>query len=485
MITHQPVNNHEDLLKVVDGILGEAGLDRNDTGGKVTFAGLDPIRPTVLKVGAASAIVAAANSIASAIIWKMRGGEGQDIHVDLRNAYVIQSCWQDVLADCTTINGVSVMSGQNLTIPPSLFPTKDDRWMVISSPYPASFHKVLNVLNCGMDLDQIRQATRKWNAAELEAACQNAGTPVVMVRTQDEYRAEEQYEHHAGTPLVKIEKIGDSDPEPLGPAERPLSGIRALGMVHVVAGPSILRELAHHGADSLNLNTPDWLELPYIYYNCDAGTRQAFLDARIDKNRPKVYSLVKDADIFVENLRPGRIDAEGYSAQELAAYRPGIIYVSVKVCASTGPWSNWLGFDQNAGAVSGLLTEEGTKDRPLFPHGPNVICDFLTGYLATMGAKAALIRRAQEGGSYKVTVTLTQTAMYMLSLGLIDKNMLLDLDSLGEEHQRLEPNLQSGQTPLGDYTRLGSQVEMSKTPEYWADPMIWPIGSCKPEWLPR
>ena len=77
MITHQPVNNHDDLLKVVDGLLAEAGLDRKDTGGKVTFAGMDPIRPTVMKVGCASAAVAAGNAIASAIIWKARAGESQ------------------------------------------------------------------------------------------------------------------------------------------------------------------------------------------------------------------------------------------------------------------------------------------------------------------------------------------------------------------------------------------------------------------------
>jgi hypothetical protein len=63
--------------------------------------------------------------------------------------------------------------------------------------------------------------------------------------------------------------------------------------------------------------------------------------------------------------------------------------------------------------------------------------------------------------------------------------MLLDLESLGEEHQPLKPNLVTGQTGYGEFTRLGSQVEMSKTPEFWADPIINPIGSSKAEWLPR
>src|SRR6188472_3035736 len=91
MRTHQPVNNHDDLLRVVDGLLEELGLDRRDTGGEVTFAGLDPLRPTVLKTGAASAAIASAGAIASAILWRMRGGEAQDIHVDLRKAYTYQS----------------------------------------------------------------------------------------------------------------------------------------------------------------------------------------------------------------------------------------------------------------------------------------------------------------------------------------------------------------------------------------------------------
>jgi hypothetical protein len=49
--THQPVTNHEDLLGVVDGLLEDMGLDRRDAGGTVSFAGLDPLRPTVLKTG--------------------------------------------------------------------------------------------------------------------------------------------------------------------------------------------------------------------------------------------------------------------------------------------------------------------------------------------------------------------------------------------------------------------------------------------------
>jgi len=490
MITHQPVNNHDDLLKVLDGLLEEAGLNRKDLGGTLTFAGMDPIRPTGLKVGSAAAAITGANAVASSLIWKMRSGEGQEIHIDLRKAYVHHSAWQDTLAKCTLINGTPHMMGGSVGgagggAGTHILPTRDGRFVVFTSLYAASTERVMQLLNSGTLPDQLEQATRKWDAADLEKAAQDAAVPLVMCRTREEYEGTEQYQHHKATPLIHVEKIGDSDPEPLGPAERPLSGIRALGMVHVVAGPTVLRQLAAQGADCLNLNTLDWVEAPNIYWQCDAGVRQTYLDARIDSNHKPIYELIKGADIFVENLRPHLAAQQGYSAEFLTKFRPGIIYVEIKLNGPTGPWADWMGYDFNAAGLTGMLCDLGSPDQPQAPHGPNVICDFLTGYMATIGAQAALMRRATEGGSYKVSVNLSQTVMFEQSLGLVDKNTLLDLKNMGEEHQPLEPVLQTGQTAFGEFTRLGSQIEMSKTPEYWADPIIHPIGSSKPEWLPR
>jgi len=486
MITHQPVNTHEDLLKVIDGLMEEVGLDRSDLGGEMTFAGMDPIRPTGLKVGSAAATITGANALASALIWKHRTGEGQDIHIDLRKAYVSQSAWQDTLAHCTLINGTPHMvSGGVGNFGNHILPTKDGRFGMLVSLYASNSRSIMQLLDCGLLPRQLEQATMKWNAADLEKAAQDAGVTLTMVRTPEEYAATEQYQHNAAAPLIKIEKIGDSDPVPLGPAARPLSGIRALGMVHVVAGPTVLRQLAAQGADCLNLNTLNWIEEPQLYWQCDAGTRQTWLDARIDGNRKKIYKLAQEADVFVQNLKPGEAAEQGFSAQQLAELRPGIICVDMALNQPTGPSGHWVGYDFNGGAITGLFSQLGTPDQPRTPHGVQVVCDFLTGYLATIGVQAALLRRATEGGSYRVTTTLAQTIMFEQSLGLVDKQTLLNLDELGDEHKPLPPNLQTGPTAFGEFTRLGSQIEMSKTPEYWEDPILWPIGSSKPEWLPR
>lgn len=485
MFDYQPVNNHEDLQAVVDGLLQEAGLHRNDFGGQLTFTGMDPIRPTHIKVGCVSAAVASANSIASAIIWKKRSGKSQDIHVDLRKAYAIQSPWQDTLINCTLVNGTRQMMGGNVgELGSHILPTRDGRHVILTSLYSSNTERIMRLLDSGTLPKQLERATRKWDAVDLENAAQDASVPLVICRTRKEFEATEQYQRHAAAPLIHIEKIGDSKPEPFPPGSRPLSGIRVLGMVHVVAGPAVLRQLGAQGADCLNLNTLNWIEQPTMYWQTQAGTREAYLDARVDGNRKAVYNLVKDADVFVENLRPHLADQQGFSAETLAQYRPGIIYVKIKLNTPSGPWADWMGYDFTAAGLCGMLCDIGSSDQPQLPHGVNVVCDFLTGYLGSIGVQAALLRRAEEGGSYLVTVTLTQTVMFEQALGLVENSALFDMENLGPEHQPQQPNLQTGQTAFGEFTRLGSQVDMSETPEYWADPIISPVGSSKPEWLP-
>ena len=103
--------------------------------------------------------------------------------------------------------------------------------------------------------------------------------------------------------------------------------------------------------------------------------------------------------------------------------------------------------------------------------------------LAT-GIQAALLRRAREGGSYKVSVSLAQVCTWLMSLGLVPKNDLLDLKSMGPEHQAMKPNTQSGETAYGDTTIIAEQVEMSLTPPRWRDPIVSIPGSSYLEWLP-
>jgi len=239
--------------------------------------------------------------------------------------------------------------------------------------------------------------------------------------------------------------------------------------------------MAGAGAECLNIHPANWFEETMFLLSTHIGYRHAVLDPF--KQRDETYELIKDADVYIENLRPGLAEREGYAPEDLAAFRPGIVCGSIKLNTS-GPYSQMPGFDFNAGAITGLFTETGSENAPAFPNAVNVICDFLSGSMLAIGLQAALLRRAREGGSYKVSVSLAQGATWLMSLGLIPKPDLLNLAGQGPDHQYMKPNLISGKTVFGDTVVIGSQAEMSLTPERW-DMITALPGSSYPEWLPK
>ena len=192
----------------------------------------------------------------------------------------------------------------------------------------------MNLLRCGPDPEQVRAAMARRESAELENAGEAVQVPLHIVRTKEEWDATEQGRIQAETPLIHIEKIADSDPIPLPQGERPLSGLKALEFVHAVAGPCVGRTLAMQGAEVLNLDMPDWVEFGNFFFTSQAGQRQAYLDARLAENRKKVYKLVEDADIFVENLRPGVANGRDILPRRWPSATPGSS-TSVSSCAQT------------------------------------------------------------------------------------------------------------------------------------------------------
>src|SRR6202035_1608796 len=209
----------------------------------------------------------------------------------------------------------------------------------------------------------------------------------------------------AKMPLISVEKIGDSEPIPFKPgAKMPLDGIRALGMGHVIAGAAIGRDLAFYGAEVLNISRPNTTEMESFFWDTYVGMRTTILDSS-KEDRARFDALLEDADVFFANKRPGYLKSHGLDAEELCAKKPGLIHATIVLHGET---------------VSGLFALEGSLSSPKQP--PIVpICDNVVGWLGTVGVLAALRRRAVEGGSYKVVISLTRTVLWQLSLGIFDK----------------------------------------------------------------
>src|SRR5215471_12835678 len=296
-----------DLHAAVNHVLKDVGMSTADNGGKLTFYGRDPIIPSPFRFGTMAAIGLAAKAVAVAALWRDRTGEGQDIAVDVRKALRRFAGFLDLKWE--TINGrpPAFEDPLNPFVDLQLFrETRDGRHIVAVNIYPRLAARMLGLLGCGANPESVRNAILQRHADELENAAAEAGLPVAKVRTFEEFRNEPQYtDVLAKMPLIAVEKIGDSAPIPLKRnGKSPLDGIRAFGMGHVIAGAAIGRDLALHGADVLNIWRPTDSEFEAFAWDVQVGMRSTLLDHSKD-DRAKFDRLLKDADVFFANKRPG------------------------------------------------------------------------------------------------------------------------------------------------------------------------------------
>ncbi|MCX2730086.1 CoA transferase [Saccharopolyspora sp. NFXS83] len=468
----------------LDEVLGGVGMSSSDTGGSVTFHGADPVVPSTLRLGGGSAIALAAKSAAIAKLWRLRGGDGQDIEVDLRSAPHRLCPFYDRKWELLNGHPAATAANPSNALGFAFYRTADDRWMMPLNPYPKIKIAAQKLLGVPDDAEAVAKAISGWNGLDLENAAVEAGTVLPMLRSTEELLAERHYrEALADMPLVEITKIGESEPEPLAGGDSPLDGIRALGMGHVIAGAGVGRALALHGADVLNLWRPNELEHDTTYVTANVGTRSATVNPYKPEGVERIRGLLADADVFFANRRPGYLDSIGLSPEQAAETRPGIIHATTTLNGERGPWAGRVGFDQTAGSLTGMMNLEGDGETPGLPP-ILVVNDYIVSWLLTTGVAEALARRATEGGSYRVHVSLTRAALWILSMGVFDKHYAQATAGSDARHAYLAPETFTADTPLGHYQGVTDQVRMSATPGHYRTVLV-PRGSSRPEWLQR
>ena len=253
----------DDLPTHLANLLAVTGVTPADTGGTITFAGHDPLFPSVVRLGSAFALSAMAAAVGAAAIWRMRTGQGQDLFIDLRKA---AHGINPELTFHPTINGWPYPNPIGSFHPFTVFPfqTKDGRWVYPSAVYPAQQFAWTNFFNCGANHRSVAAAIARWNAEELEEVANAQGHTLCIARTAEEWASHPQGQYLAHEPVIAVRKIAESEPEPFGPAARPLSDIRVLIATHAVAGPVVGRTLAEQGAQVLQINRHDDFEHPWV-----------------------------------------------------------------------------------------------------------------------------------------------------------------------------------------------------------------------------
>src|ERR1700734_1000538 len=394
-------------------ILPVAGLDPERARAVEFTGGNDPILPTSFKIGETSAACLAAIGLAVSDLWELRGHKKQDVAVDARRATASLRSGHYL-----KMEKAEVSHERNPVM--GMYPAKDGRWSYIHANFPNHRAAALKVLGVPEDKEAVRQAVAKWDALELEEAIIAAKGAGGMVRSMAEWAKHPQAQALATLPLFEIVKIGEAPVEKLPDGDRPLSGIRVLDLTRVLAGPSSARTLAEHGADVLKITAAHLPNLGYQEFDTGHGKLSAHLDLREQRDVDILRGLVRETDVFSQGYRPGTLGGRGLSPEELAAIRPGLVYVSLCAFSHAGPWAARRGFDTVVQTVSGITDRQGA----LFPGAtpgpqfyPVSAIDYLTGYLMAFGTMVALARRAREGGSWLVRISLAQVGKWIVDLG--------------------------------------------------------------------
>ncbi|HYQ07019.1 MAG TPA: CoA transferase [Xanthobacteraceae bacterium] len=434
------------------------------------LTGAEPVLPSSFPVGTAAQATIGATALAAAELWRLRTERRQRVRVEMRNAAIEFRSERYLRVDGKDPDDHhDAIAG--------LYRCGDGRWARLHTNLPHHRDGLLKLLGCDHDKRAVQRALEHWPAESLETAAAEAGLVVTACRSFAEWDGHLQGRAIANLPLFSIDKIGDAPRLKLTPAERPLSGIKVLDLTRIIAGPVCGRALAGHGAEVLLVTAAHLPSMLPLVIDTGRGKLSAAIDLRQSSGRETLAQLVRQADVFVQGYRPGAVAAHGFSAEEVARLRPGIIYASLSAYGHEGPWAYRRGFDSLVQTASGLNLAEAEAFGSPEPRAlPAQALDHATGYLLAFAIMAALQRRAEQGGSWHVRVSLAQTGYWLRQLGRIDGVHCRD-----PGFDDVRDRLQDAPSGFGVLTAVRHAAEMSETPPHWARPSV-PLGTHAPGW---
>lgn len=222
----------------------------------------------------------------------------------------------------------------------------------------------------------------------------------------------------------------------------PLEGLRVVDFTRVLAGPHCTKALRDLGADVTKIEPPAGdlgrVGLPFVngiglyYVQQNAGKRNLSLDLNYAEAREIVQQLCQGADVIVENFRPGTLARFGFGYDDVKAFNPGIIYVSLSGYGQATSWRNRPAFAPTVQAETGLtaIVQEHFGEALSEPRGDSSShADIYTGLEGVIAVLAALHHRNRTGEGQHVDVSMAAT---MLSVNERAGAMLSEIDTDGE-----------------------------------------------------
>ena len=228
----------------------------------------------------------------------------------------------------------------------------------------------------------------------------------------------------------------------------PLSGVRVLDLTGVVSGPYATMFLADQGADVLKIEpiggditrrsraTIDKSgEFSALFISSNRGKRSLSVDVKSTVGREVLAKLVAQADVLVQNFRPGTMERLGLGADELRQRHPRLIYVSISGVGDTGPYVKKRVYDPIIQGLSGFadIQSQPVTNRPQMIR--TIVCDKTTAVFTAQAVSSALYAREKTGQGDHIQVAMLDTMIsYLWPEGMMQYTVV------GAEAAAADPN---------------------------------------------
>ena len=235
---------------------------------------------------------------------------------------------------------------------------------------------------------------------------------------------------------------------------KPLSGVKVVELGQLIAGPFAGKFFADFGAEVIKIEPPggdplrQWRKLhrgtSLWWYVQNRNKKSVTVDLRLPEGQEIVRRIARDADLVIENFRPGTLEKWGLGYGRLAADNPGLVLLRLSGFGQSGPYRDQTGFGAVAESMGGLRYVTGFPDRP--PVRPNLsIGDALASLHGVIGALMALRHRDANGGKGQVVDVALYEAVFNMMEGALP-----EYDLFRETRERTGTNL-TGIVPSNTY----------------------------------
>ena len=204
----------------------------------------------------------------------------------------------------------------------------------------------------------------------------------------------------------------------------PLDGVRVLDLTTMVSGPIATMLLAEQGADVIKIESPtgDYMRrvgtehkgMTSSFLTCNRGKRSMCVDIKQPKGLELVLELTKNADVLVQNFRPGVIERMGLGEDAVRALKPDIIYMSISGFGKTGPQAHQRVYDPVIQALSGLADVQRDQVSGVPRMVRTIICDKTTALTAAHAITTALFHRERTGKGQSMDLAMLDTMVSFL-----------------------------------------------------------------------